>query len=167
MLQTAVLSGFRQFYKAMLIYNSQDISSCNLSFPRTKHGALKAQLLKGQNSTARRLLFHGRAQDVNETFLLLMHSPGSGSPQHVLGHILKYCLNISVRKNPTIQLMAPQCAEFPLYWMKYPAAEVFLTLCIAYQIINTSKKHNTPQKVGAGMGNDNRSPGSRVIFNWA
>lgn len=78
LLQTTVLSGFRQFYKAMLIYNSWDISSCHLSFPHTKHGALKAPLLKGQNSTPctpGRLLFHGRAQDINKTFLCLKHSP--------------------------------------------------------------------------------------------
>lgn len=55
--------------------------------------------------------------------------------------------------------MALWCAEFPLYWMKYPATEIFITLCIAHQVINLSKKHNTPQRVGAVMGNDNSSPG--------
>lgn len=76
--QTAVLSGFRQFYKAMLIYNSQDISSCKLHFRHPKRGAAKSQLLNSRSSaphSPRWLLFHGGALGIPETFLLLIHSP--------------------------------------------------------------------------------------------
>lgn len=76
--QTAVLSGFRQFYKAMLIYNSQDISSCKLHFRHSKRGAAKSELLNSRSSaprSPRRLLFHGGALGIPETFLLLIHFP--------------------------------------------------------------------------------------------
>lgn len=76
--QTAVLSGFRQFYKAMLIYNSQDISSCKLHFWHPKRGAAKSELLNSRSSaprSPRRLLFRGGALGIPETFLLLIHFP--------------------------------------------------------------------------------------------
>jgi len=129
LLQTSGLSGLRQFCTAMLIYNSQDISSRILSFPHTKHSAIKVSLPKFNTAYPDEIVISRESPGYQRNFPPpdTLTWVRESSPLQVLGHIFKQNLNISVTNKATAYVMALQCAELPLYWRKHPATEIFIT----------------------------------------